>query len=34
MKEITTIRSTVCKKAAAYIKSGMNRGSRFPESLG
>lgn len=29
MKEITTIRSTVCKKAAAYIKSGMNRGAAF-----
>lgn len=29
MKEINAIRSTVCKKAAAYIKSGMNRGAAF-----
>lgn len=29
MKEITTIRSTVCKKAAAYVKAGMNRGAAF-----
>lgn len=29
MKEITTIRSTVCKKAAAYVKAGMNRSAAF-----
>lgn len=29
MKEITAIRSTVCKKAAAYVKSGMNRSAAF-----
>lgn len=29
MKEITAIRSTVCKKAAAYVKAGMNRSAAF-----
>ena len=29
MKEITAIRSAVCKKAAAYVKSGMNRSAAF-----
>lgn len=29
MKEINAIRSTVCKKAAAYVKSGMNRSAAF-----
>lgn len=29
MKEINAIRSTVCKKAAAYVKAGMNRSAAF-----
>lgn len=29
MKEINAICSTVCKKAAAYVKAGMNRSAAF-----
>lgn len=29
MKEINAIRSTVCKKAAAYVKAGMSRSAAF-----
>lgn len=29
MKEINAIRSTVCKRAAAYVKAGMNRSAAF-----